>query len=90
MSEPQLGLIHEGMRLSVTTDSWPDDPVTGTVGFIASVAEFTPKTVQTEELRSALLYEVRVLVDDPDNRLRLGMPATVRLADEGSGTARRP
>ncbi|HIU18078.1 MAG TPA: efflux RND transporter periplasmic adaptor subunit [Candidatus Avidesulfovibrio excrementigallinarum] len=90
VSEPQLGLIHEGMRLSVTTDSWPDDPVTGTVGFIASVAEFTPKTVQTEELRSALLYEVRVLVDDPDNRLRLGMPATVRLADEGSGTARRP
>ena len=46
--------------------------------------------MQTEELRSALLYEVRVLVDDPDNRLRLGMPATVRLADEGSGTARRP
>ena len=79
--EPQLGLIHEGMRLNVITDTWPDKPLPGTVGFIASVAEFTPKTVQTEELRSALLYEVRVVVEDPENRLRLGMPATIRLPE---------
>jgi HlyD family secretion protein len=60
-------------------DSAPDDPLTGKVGFISSTAEFTPKTVQTEELRTSLVYEVRVLVQDPDDRLRLGMPATVSI-----------
>jgi len=44
------------------------------------VAEFTPKTVQTEELRTALVYEVRVLTDDRSNILRMGMPATVHIA----------
>lgn len=52
----------------------------GTIGYISSVAEFTPKTVQTEELRTSLVYEVRVNVEDKDDALRLGQPATVRLA----------
>ena len=51
----------------------------GKVSFISSTAEFTPKTVQTEELRTSLVYEVRVIVDDRDDRLRLGMPATVTI-----------
>jgi HlyD family secretion protein len=51
------------------------------VGFVSTVAEFTPKTVQTEALRTALVYEVRVTVQDPDHRLRLGMPATVQLSE---------
>jgi len=46
----------------------------GWVGFISSTAEFTPKAVQTEELRSSLVYEVRVFVNDPQDDLRLGMP----------------
>jgi HlyD family secretion protein len=49
------------------------------VGFISPVAEFTPKTVQTQELRTSLVYEVRVFVRDPSDELRLGMPATVYL-----------
>jgi HlyD family secretion protein len=49
------------------------------VGFIASVAEFTPKSVETVELRSSLVYEIRVFVQDPQDELRLGMPATVQL-----------
>jgi HlyD family secretion protein len=49
------------------------------VGYVSSVAEFTPKNVQTTELRTSLVYEVRVMVDDPRDRLRLGMPATVHL-----------
>jgi HlyD family secretion protein len=63
----------------VSTDSQPGEAIAGKVGYISSVAEFTPKTVQTEELRSSLVYEIRVMVDDPQDRLRLGMPATVRL-----------
>jgi len=63
----------------VFTDSDPDKPVSGKVGYISSVAEFTPKSVQTEELRTSLVYEVRVVVEDKDNVLRLGQPVTVRL-----------
>lgn len=79
VSEPDMGHLQPGMSADIYTDTFPDQPVTGQVGYISSVAEFTPKNVQTESLRTALVYEVRVLVDDPDNRLRLGMPATVRI-----------
>ena len=79
ISEPDLGKIHSGMRASISTDSFPRQPLSGWVGFIASVAEFTPKAVQTQELRSSLVYEIRVFVQDPHNEMRLGMPATVLL-----------
>lgn len=77
VSETDLGRIKPGMPARVDTDSHPGQPIMGKVGYISSVAEFTPKNVQTETLRTSLVYEVRVLVDDPDDRLRLGMPATV-------------
>jgi len=87
VSESQLGRVKPGMAATLRTDSQPDQPLTGKVGFISSVAEFTPKTVQTPELRTALVYEIRVLADDPDDQLRLGMPVTVRLAPDGPGPA---
>ncbi len=78
-SEPDLGKIKPGMKAFVSTDSFPDRRTAGWVGFISPVAEFTPKTVQTAELRTSLVYEVRVFVEDPSDELRLGMPATVHL-----------
>lgn len=77
VSETQLGMLRPGMKAFVTVDSLPGQKIPGWVGFISSVAEFTPKSVQTEELRTSLVYEIRVFVDDPSNMLRLGMPATV-------------
>jgi len=76
VSEADLRHIRIGTPASVTVDSAADSPLRGTVKFISSTAEFTPKTVQTEELRTSLVYEVRVFVEDNDDRLRLGMPAT--------------
>jgi HlyD family secretion protein len=89
ITEIDLGRIKPGMSASVTIDSHPDKPIPGRVGYISSVAEFTPKTVQTEELRTSLVYEVRVYVDDPGDRLRLGMPATVHISLEGSSSPSR-
>jgi HlyD family secretion protein len=80
VSEPDLGKVHPGMPAYVTADSFPDRRFEGWVGFVSSVAEFTPKPVQTEELRTKLVYEVRVFVNDPSDDLRLGMPATAHLA----------
>jgi HlyD family secretion protein len=80
VSEPDLGKVHPGMSASLLVDSFPDRRFDGWLGFISPVAEFTPKTVQTQELRTSLVYEVRVFVKDPRDELRLGMPATVHLA----------
>jgi membrane fusion protein PltH len=79
VSEPDLGKVHSGMAATVMVDSFPNRRFDGWVGFISPVAEFTPKSVQTEELRTSLVYEVRVFVKDPSDDLRLGMPATVYL-----------
>ena len=70
-------------------DSFPDRRFDGWVGFISPVAEFTPKTVETEELRTSLVYEVRVFVKDPSDQLHLGSPATVYLPTDGEFPWRR-
>ncbi|EJC80897.1 multidrug resistance efflux pump [Rhizobium leguminosarum bv. trifolii WSM2297] len=80
VAEPDLGRIHPGMKVSVASDTAPDKPYEGTVGFISPVAEFTPKSVETPELRSDLVYRLRIVIDKPGPDLRQGMPVTVRLA----------
>ncbi|MFV0437301.1 MAG: efflux RND transporter periplasmic adaptor subunit [Desulfopila sp.] len=83
LPEPLLGQVRPGIKAEIFSDSWPNEPMTGWVGFISPVAEFTPRTVQTEDLRTMLVYETRVYVHDPKNRLRRGMPVTVTLAENG-------
>jgi HlyD family secretion protein len=63
----------------VYTDSHADKPYHGRIGFVSPTAEFTPKNVETPELRTALVYRVRVVVGDADRALRQGMPVTVHL-----------
>jgi len=79
VSEPDLGQVRQGERATVTVDAFPGRGFSGWVGFISPMAEFTPKSVETSDLRSSLVYETRVFVDDPGDQLRLGMPATVTL-----------
>jgi HlyD family secretion protein len=75
--EPDFGRINLGMKAKILSDSFPDQSFEGWIGFISPVAEFTPKTVETEDLRTKLVYEVRVFVHDSEDLLRLGMPVTV-------------
>jgi HlyD family secretion protein len=79
VAESDLGRVRSGMPAAVAVDAFRGHRFDGWVGFISPVAEFTPKSVQTEELRSSLVYEIRVFVKDPEDQLRLGMPATVYL-----------
>jgi len=81
ISEPKLGHVVPGMKVRIFTDSAPAEPYTGQIGFISPVAEFTPKTVETADLRADLVYRVRIVVTNPDNGLRQGMPVTVRLIE---------
>lgn len=89
VAETDLGSVHEGKRATVTVDAFRGRSFPGWVGFISSVAEFTPKSVETTELRSSLVYEVRVFVRDPADELRLGMPATVHLQLQDTGAPAR-
>ncbi|HWW20591.1 MAG TPA: HlyD family efflux transporter periplasmic adaptor subunit [Steroidobacteraceae bacterium] len=87
VDESNLARIREGLAASVTVDGLPGLSIPGWVGFISPIAEFTPKSVETAELRSSLVYEVRVFVKDPQDRLRLGMPATVHIARADKASA---
>jgi len=89
VSEPDLGRVRPGARAWVTSDSFKNKTFDGWVGFISPVAEFTPKTVETTDLRTQLVYEVRIYVKDPEDRLRLGMPTTV-VVDEASSPSTLP
>ena len=75
--EPDLGRIHPGMKVEIRTDSRRDKPYTGQIGYISPRAEFTPKSVETAELRTSLVYRLRIVVEDGDDGLRQGMPVTV-------------
>ncbi|MDF2116404.1 secretion protein HlyD [Roseiarcaceae bacterium H3SJ34-1] len=79
IAEPRLGSIHTGMNVEVVTDGAPNHPYRGTIGFISSVAEFTPKSVETPDLRTDLVYRLRIIIDQADTALRQGMPVTIRL-----------
>jgi HlyD family secretion protein len=79
IAEPDLGRIKPGAAVKIATDTDPGRTYDGWIGFISPTAEFTPKTVETAELRTQLVYRLRVFVRDPDDRLRQGMPVTVRV-----------
>lgn len=79
VSETDLGRIKPGMEAQITTDAYPDRSLKGQVGFISPQAEFTPKTVETPELRTDLVYRLRITVDDPKGELRQGMPVTIKI-----------
>ena len=79
ISEPDLGRIRPGLEVKIATDTDPGRTYDGWIGFISPTAEFTPKTVETTELRTQLVYRLRVFVRNPDDRLRQGMPVTVRV-----------
>ncbi len=79
VAEPDLGKLSLGMTAEVETDSYPGKRYRAWIGFISPTAEFTPKSVEVRQLRTRLVYQVRVFVHNPDDELRLGMPATVRV-----------
>jgi HlyD family secretion protein len=81
VGERELGRVTPGMKVAIHTDTRSGKTYRGTVGFISPLAEFTPKSVETPELRTDLVYRLRIVVADADSGLRQGMPVTVTSAD---------
>lgn len=83
VGESDLGRIAPGTKVRVHTDS-SDTIYHGQIGFISPRAEFTPKTVETTDLRTDLVYRLRVVVSDADEGLRQGMPVTIDVDTTGA------
>ena len=79
VNEQELGMVHLGQQAKVTIDSAPDKSFAGKVIYISSVAEFTPKNIQTKEDRTKLVFGVKIEIPNPDQILKPGMPADANL-----------
>lgn len=77
--EPQLGQIDYGMSAEIYTDTPHGKVYQGRIGFISPVAEFTPKSVETTQLRTDLVYRLRIYVMNADQGLRQGQPVTIKI-----------
>jgi HlyD family secretion protein len=80
LNQTDLGRLRLGQKVTVRTDTFPNKSYEGVVSFIASEAEFTPKTVQTPKERVKLVFRVKVAVANPNDELKPGMPADVIVA----------
>ncbi|WP_152018329.1 HlyD family efflux transporter periplasmic adaptor subunit [Aliarcobacter butzleri] len=83
IDEKNLGNIRPGLKMSIQTDSRSEN-YEGVIGFISPVAEFTPKNIETQELRADLVYSFRVIVKNPDDKIRQGMPVTLKIAQNNA------
>lgn len=75
INETDLGRVKLGEKVRVKTDTYPDKSYEGTVSYISSQAEFTPKSVQTPKERVKLVYRIKVDLQNPNQELKPGMPA---------------
>ena len=82
VDERNLSQAQPGREILLYTDGRPDKPYHGKIGFVSPTAEFTPKTVETPDLRTDLVYRLRIVVTDADDALRQGMPVTIKFGDE--------
>ena len=79
LNQTDLGRVRHGQQVAVHTDTFPGKTYEGTIGFIASEAEFTPKTVQTPTERVKLVFRLKIDLANPQDELKPGMPADVMI-----------
>jgi len=79
IAETDLGRIRWGQDATIATDTYPGKKYHGRISFIASTAEFTPKSVQTYQERVTLVYRIKIDIDNPNHELKPGMPADATL-----------
>jgi HlyD family secretion protein len=79
INETDLGRVKVGQKVNLTTDSFPGKIYHGTISFIASDAEFTPKQIQTKEERVKLVYRIKIDIDNSSHELKLNMPVDAEI-----------
>ena len=79
INETDLGRVKLGQKVKLTTDSFPGKVYSGTISFISSEAEFTPKQIQTKEERVKLVYRIKIDVDNSSHELKNNMPVDAEI-----------
>ena len=79
INETELGKVKLGSRVKVKTDTYKDKTYDGTITFISSEAEFTPKQIQTEQERVKLVYRVKISINNANHELKSKMPADAEI-----------
>jgi len=79
LNETDMGRVRLGQEVSVHSDAYPQKSFKGHISFIASQAEFTPKSVETHAERVTLVYRIKIDLENPDHWLLPGMPADATL-----------
>ena len=87
INEPDIGKVRYGAAAVITTDTYPGHKYAGRISFIASAAEFTPKSVESHAERITLVYRIRIDVDNPTHELVPGMPADALIELKPAGTS---
>jgi multidrug resistance efflux pump len=80
LPEDRYGEVSLGDTASLSVDSFPDEAFAATVTRIADQAEYTPRNVQTKEERQTTVYAIELSVENPDGKLKPGMPVDVTFA----------
>ena len=83
--ESKIGLVKLGQRALVTVDSYPDDTFSGRVTYISPQAQFTPRNVQLKEEREKTVFAIKISLDNPEEKLKPGMPADARIITNSEG-----
>lgn len=83
LAETDIGKVSLGSEARVSVDAYPDKVFTGTVTWISSEAEFTPKNIQTKDERAGLVFAIKITIPNPDQELLPGMPADASIAYNG-------
>jgi HlyD family secretion protein len=84
IAETDLGRVRLGEPATVTTDTYPGKAYRGRVSFVASTAEFTPKSVETHKERVMLVYRIKIDLDNPNHELKPGMPADAAIQTQAA------
>jgi HlyD family secretion protein len=77
-----LPSIKIGQKVTIFADGMPKRGLSATIAWISDESEFTPKTILTKETRTSLVYAVKILVENPDGKLKIGMPIDVKIVPQ--------
>jgi HlyD family secretion protein len=80
LAETDIGKVSLGSDARVLVDAYPEETFTGTVTWISSEAEFTPKNIQTKDERAELVFAIKITIPNPGQKLLPGMPADAFIA----------
>ena len=83
--ESKIGLVKLGQEAQVSVDSYPDEYFSGTIVYISPNALFTPKNIQLTEEREKMVFAVKISLDNPEQKLKSGMPADARILTDAEG-----